>query len=62
MFLLFFGWIRDGEKSGSGIRDKHPGSATLLPRDLILNIRADNDPAPDPTGKVIADRDLDPTG
>jgi len=34
--LLLFGWIRDprsgiqdGEKSGSGIRDKHPGSATL---------------------------------
>jgi hypothetical protein len=22
--------IRDGKKSGSGIRDKHPGSATLL--------------------------------
>jgi hypothetical protein len=26
---MFFG-IRDGKKSGSGIRDKHPGSATLL--------------------------------
>ncbi len=25
---MFFG-IRDGKKSGSGIRDKHPGSATL---------------------------------
>ncbi len=24
--------IRDGEKSGSGIRDKHPGSATLQKR------------------------------
>jgi hypothetical protein len=26
---MFFG-IRDGKKSGSGIRDKHPGSATLV--------------------------------
>jgi hypothetical protein len=25
---MFFG-IRDGKKLGSGIRDKHPGSATL---------------------------------
>jgi hypothetical protein len=23
-------WIRDGKKSGSEIRDKHPGSAALL--------------------------------
>jgi hypothetical protein len=22
-------WIRDGKKIGSGIQDKHPGSATL---------------------------------
>jgi len=36
-YLLLFGWIRDprsgirdGEKSGSRIRDKHPGSATLV--------------------------------
>jgi hypothetical protein len=33
---MFFGirdprsGIRDGKKPGSGIRDKHPGSATLL--------------------------------
>jgi len=40
----FFGWIRDprsgirdGEKSGSGIRDKHPGSATLLP--ILKNLQ-----------------------
>jgi hypothetical protein len=26
---MFFG-IRDGKKSKSGIRDKHPGSATLI--------------------------------
>ncbi len=30
-FVAVFGsGIRDGEKSGFGIRDKHPGSATLL--------------------------------
>jgi hypothetical protein len=29
-FVAVFGsGIRDGKKSGSGIRDKHPGSATL---------------------------------
>jgi hypothetical protein len=29
-FVAVFGsGIRDGQKSGSGIRDKHPGSATL---------------------------------
>ncbi len=31
---MFFG-IRDGKKPGSGIRDKHPGSATLL---TLLNL------------------------
>jgi len=25
----FLPWIRDGKIRGSGIRDKHPGSATL---------------------------------
>jgi hypothetical protein len=30
-FVAVFGsGIRDGKKPGSGIRDKHPGSVTLL--------------------------------
>jgi hypothetical protein len=30
-FVAVFGsGIRDGKKSGSGIRDKHPGSAALV--------------------------------
>ncbi len=31
--------IWDGQKSGSGIRDKHPGSATLLVSNLTLEER-----------------------
>jgi hypothetical protein len=41
---MFFGirdprsGIRDGKKPGSGIRDKHPGSSTLLKSlDLVVN-------------------------
>jgi hypothetical protein len=34
---MFFG-IRDGKKSGSGIRDKHPGSETLPDRIDYENI------------------------
>ena len=48
--LKFFdadpGWkkirIRDGQKVGSGIRDKHPGSVTLPKNMRILRIRIPN--------------------
>ncbi len=29
--------IRDGQKSGSGIRDKHPGSATLGDHKILFD-------------------------
>jgi hypothetical protein len=34
--------IRDGKKSGSGIRDKHPGSATLLKSKFNIGKKAKN--------------------
>jgi hypothetical protein len=43
---MFFGirdprsGIRDGKKSGSGIRDKHPGSATLVVTNIFVNLKA----------------------
>jgi hypothetical protein len=39
-FVAVFGsGIRDGQKSGSGIRDKHPGSATLGTTTSILQYK-----------------------
>jgi hypothetical protein len=50
--------IRDGEKSGSGIRDKDPGSASLVRIHYVLRpvlrIRIRSDP------KLSSDQDSDP--
>ncbi len=53
-FVTVFGsGIRDGQKSGSGIRDKHPGSATL--QELLKFIPKKLSPSPQKYGFGIRD-------